>query len=253
MWDRSTNSASSLSPISFLNFPQLSLFPVPLSSLSASLSLSPLSFSLLACHGITSYRSPAACHLHQTAGASSSGRQPLRAHVSVSTLARVHTHIRMHTQTRHVSASGRHTDGYGCHGSSAVLHSPSSLRSPLAPYSRLRHALRLIHSFSPSLSRQPAISFQGCRWWDGEEERGRREREASNHTNWGIVSLTPCIRGVLSITDFLSAISFCGKFVWGLDLWLDLELISCSHIVYLNLYNFLSQKFGLLEFKLCWI
>lgn len=97
-----------------------------------------LSLSFLACHGITSYRSPAACHLHQTAGASSSGRQPLRAHVSVSTLARVHTytqhtrnaHIHMCTQTRRVSTSGRHTDGYGCHGGSAVLHSPSSPFSP---------------------------------------------------------------------------------------------------------------------------
>jgi len=152
---------SFLFPISFLNFPRPSLFPVPLSSLSASLSLS-LSLSLLACHGITSYRSPAACHLHQTAGASSSGRQPLRAYVSVSTLARVHSHacIYAHTDTARL-ASGRHTDGYGCHGSSAVLHSPSS---PFSPYSRLRHALCLIHSFSPSLSRQPAISFQGCRW-----------------------------------------------------------------------------------------
>lgn len=74
----------------FLPFPSLSPFSSP--SLSRSLSLS-----LLTCHGITSYRSPAACHLHQAAGASSSGRQPLRAHVSVSTLARVHTHTRVHT------------------------------------------------------------------------------------------------------------------------------------------------------------
>lgn len=70
----------------FLLFPPLSL----------RLSLL-LSLSLLTCHGITSYRSPAACHLHQTAGASSSGRQPLHAHVSVSTLARVYAH--MHTFT----------------------------------------------------------------------------------------------------------------------------------------------------------
>lgn len=86
-----------------LFFPQFS----PTQSISCSTFFSfrespSLSLSLLACHGITSYRSPAACHLHQTAGASSSGRQPLRAHVSVSTLARVHTHThtaRAHTDT----------------------------------------------------------------------------------------------------------------------------------------------------------
>lgn len=52
-----------------------------------------LSLSLLAHHGVTSYHSSAGCHLHQAAGASSSGRQPppLPAHASISTLARAHT------------------------------------------------------------------------------------------------------------------------------------------------------------------
>lgn len=98
----------------------------------------PLFLSLLAHHGVTSYRSLAACHLHQAAGASSSGRQPppppLPVHASVSTLARgAHTHA--HTGAARLrSASGRHTDGYGCHAGSAVLHSlsfPPSLPHPV--------------------------------------------------------------------------------------------------------------------------
>lgn len=81
---------------------------------------------------------------------------------------RSHVHIHAHTGAARLRfASGRHTDGYGCHAGSAALYSlslPFSHRPaiPLALIS-LRHALHLIHSFPLSLSRQLAVSFQGCR------------------------------------------------------------------------------------------
>lgn len=81
---------------------------------------------------------------------------------------RSHVHTRAHTGAARLRfASGRHTDGYGCHAGSAALHSLSLLpsRRPAIPFAltSLWHALHLIHSFPLSLSRQLAVSFQGCR------------------------------------------------------------------------------------------
>ena len=156
------SSTQSISCSTFFSSPPLSLSL----SLSFSVSLSLFLSSRLSRHHVIPQSRclppPSNCRrLQQRQTATTRARE----RIDTRTRAHIHLHIHMHTQTRYVSASGRHTDGYGCHGSSAVLHSPSSLRSPFFPlYSRLRHALRLIHSFSPSLSRQPAISFQGCRW-----------------------------------------------------------------------------------------
>lgn len=148
--------ASFLSPVSFLNFPRLSLFPVPLSSLSV-----PLPLTLLACHGVTSYRClppPSNCRrLQQRQTAATRARE----RIDIRT--RAHTHARTHTYAHRRGTSPRRV-GIQMDTDVTAVARFSTLRSPLAPYSRLRHALRLIHSFSPSLSRQSAISFQGCRW-----------------------------------------------------------------------------------------
>lgn len=232
--------ASFLSPISFLNFPRLSLFPVPLSSLSASPSL-PLP--LHACHGITSYRSPAACHLHQTAGASSSGRQPLCAHVSVSTLARVHTHTymraRAHTDTgTSLRQVGIQMDTDVTAVARFSTHRP--LRSPLAPLlpAPARTPLdSLFFSFPLAPARHLLSGMSVVRWWGRERQEWKRSEqphELRHRIPHALYTRCPKYHGFSPSYKFprkIVAILFEGR------IWLDLEFISCSYKVYTRSYK----------------
>lgn len=104
-------------------------------------------------------------------------------HARARAIARTHIDIHKRTQTRHVSASGRHTDGYGCHGSSAVLHSPSSpfSPSPLLPAPARTPLDSLFFSFPLAPARHLLSGMSVVRWRGRETQERQRKRSEQPH------------------------------------------------------------------------
>jgi len=219
---------SFLFPISFLNFPRPSLFPVPLSSLSASLSLS-LSLSLFLFSLVTASRHTAvplpATSIKLPAPPAVADSRYARTWAYRHSHACTHMHAYMRTQTRHVSRQvGIQMDTDVTAVARFSTHRP--LRFPLTPGSGT-HSAWFTLFLLPSRASLPSPFRDVGGEMVRKRERGGRERarEASNRTNWGIVYLTPCIRGVLSIMDFLSIISSRGK-LWRFCVKVGFDWIS---------------------------
>lgn len=163
-------------------------------------------------------------------------------------IARTHIHIHKRTQTRHVSASGRHTDGYGCHGSSAVLHSPSSpfSPSPLLPAPARTPLDSLFFSFPLAPARHLLSGMSVVRWRGRERQERQRKRSEQPHElrhriPHALYTRCPKYHGFSLGYRFLRKIVAILLEGW---IWLNLEFIFCSHKVYLNSYKFFFLKFS---------